>query len=63
MYNLPVGKFMFEFCQTSPLLLKRVEDLMDYTLNWSKKRQKAFHDKRSGAGKTHKDTADILEKL
>jgi NADH-quinone oxidoreductase subunit E len=32
MYNLkPVGKFMFEFCQTSPCCLNGVEDLMDYT--------------------------------
>jgi NADH-quinone oxidoreductase subunit E len=31
-YNLkPVGKFMFEFCQTSPCCLNGVEDLMDYT--------------------------------
>jgi NADH-quinone oxidoreductase subunit E len=31
MYNLkPVGKFMFEFCQTSPCCLNGVEDLMDY---------------------------------
>jgi NADH-quinone oxidoreductase subunit E len=38
MYNLkPVGKFMFEFCQTSPCCLNGVEDLMDYTCeNWGK---------------------------
>jgi len=27
----PVGKFMFEFCQTSPCCLNGVENLMDYT--------------------------------
>ena len=32
MYNRrPVGKYMFEFCQTSPCCLNGVEDLMDYT--------------------------------
>ena len=32
MYNLkPIGKFMFEFCQTSCCCLRGVEDLMDYT--------------------------------
>ncbi len=32
MYNRrPVGKFMFEFCQTSPCCLRGVENLMDYT--------------------------------
>ena len=32
MYNLkPIGKTMFEFCQTSPCCLRGVEDLMDYT--------------------------------
>ena len=32
MYNQrPVGKYMFEFCQTSPCCLNGVEDLMDYT--------------------------------
>lgn len=34
MYNTrPVGKFMFEFCQTSPCCLNGVENLMDYTCN------------------------------
>ncbi len=27
----PIGKYMFEFCQTSPCCLRGVEDLMDYT--------------------------------
>lgn len=27
----PVGKYMFEFCQTSPCCQRGVEDLMDYT--------------------------------
>ncbi|MCK8140323.1 NAD(P)H-dependent oxidoreductase subunit E [Flavobacterium sp. I-SCBP12n] len=32
MYNQkPVGKYMFEFCTTSPCCLNGVEDLMDYT--------------------------------
>ncbi|OYU85478.1 MAG: NAD(P)H-dependent oxidoreductase subunit E [Flavobacterium sp. BFFFF2] len=32
MYNQrPVGKYMFEFCQTSPCCQRGVEDLMDYT--------------------------------
>jgi NADH-quinone oxidoreductase subunit E len=32
MYNLkPIGKYMFEFCQTSCCCLRGVEDLMDYT--------------------------------
>ncbi|HLN95506.1 MAG TPA: NAD(P)H-dependent oxidoreductase subunit E [Flavobacterium sp.] len=32
MYNTkPIGKFMFEFCQTSPCCLNGVENLMDYT--------------------------------
>lgn len=32
MYNQrPIGKYMFEFCQTSPCCQKGVEDLMDYT--------------------------------
>ena len=32
MYNrAPIGKYMFEFCQTSPCCLNGVEDLMDYT--------------------------------
>jgi NADH-quinone oxidoreductase subunit E len=32
MYNRkPVGKYMFEFCKTSPCCLRGVEDLMDYT--------------------------------
>ena len=32
MYNQrPIGKFMFEFCQTSPCCQNGVEDLMDYT--------------------------------
>ena len=32
MYNRrPVGKYMFEFCQTSPCCLNGVENLMDYT--------------------------------
>lgn len=32
MYNQkPVGKFMFEFCRTSPCCLNGVENLMDYT--------------------------------
>jgi NADH-quinone oxidoreductase subunit E len=29
----PVGKYMFEFCQTAPCCLNGVEDLMDYTCN------------------------------
>jgi NADH-quinone oxidoreductase subunit E len=29
----PVGKYMFEFCQTSPCCLNGVENLMDYTCN------------------------------
>jgi len=34
MYNRrPVGKYMFEFCQTSPCCLNGVENLMDYTCN------------------------------
>jgi NADH-quinone oxidoreductase subunit E len=34
MYNTrPIGKFMFEFCQTSPCCLNGVENLMDYTCN------------------------------
>ena len=34
MYNQrPVGKYMFEFCQTSPCCLNGVENLMDYTCN------------------------------
>ena len=34
MYNTrPVGKYMFEFCQTSPCCLNGVENLMDYTCN------------------------------
>jgi NADH-quinone oxidoreductase subunit E len=34
MYNQrPIGKFMFEFCQTSPCCLNGVEHLMDYTCN------------------------------
>ncbi len=34
MYNLrPIGKYMFEFCQTSPCCLNGVENLMDYTCN------------------------------
>ena len=34
MYNQrPVGKYMFEFCQTSPCCLSGVENLMDYTCN------------------------------
>jgi NADH-quinone oxidoreductase subunit E len=34
MYNQkPIGKYMFEFCQTSPCCLNGVEDLMDYTCN------------------------------
>jgi NADH-quinone oxidoreductase subunit E len=28
----PVGKYLFEFCQTSPCCLNGTEDLMDYTL-------------------------------
>ena len=32
MYNQkPVGKYMFEFCQTSPCCLNGAENLMDYT--------------------------------
>ena len=32
MYNLkPIGKYMFEFCQTSCCCLRGTEDLMDYT--------------------------------
>lgn len=32
MFNLkPIGKYMFEFCQTSCCCLNGVEDLMDYT--------------------------------
>jgi NADH-quinone oxidoreductase subunit E len=32
MYNQkPIGKYMFEFCQTSPCCLNGSEDLMDYT--------------------------------
>ncbi|CAM3878155.1 NAD(P)H-dependent oxidoreductase subunit E [Flavobacterium branchiophilum] len=32
MFNTkPVGKYMFEFCQTSPCCQRGVEDLMDYT--------------------------------
>ncbi len=32
MYNRkPIGKYMFEFCRTSPCCLRGVEDLMDYT--------------------------------
>lgn len=32
MFNTrPVGKYMFEFCQTSPCCLNGVENLMDYT--------------------------------
>ncbi len=32
MYNTqPIGKYMFEFCQTSPCCLNGVENLMDYT--------------------------------
>jgi NADH-quinone oxidoreductase subunit E len=32
MYNQkPIGKYMFEFCQTSPCCLMGTEDLMDYT--------------------------------
>ncbi|MEN9929732.1 MAG: NADH-quinone oxidoreductase subunit 2 [Bacteroidota bacterium] len=27
----PIGKFMFEFCQTAPCCQRGVEDLMDYT--------------------------------
>lgn len=27
----PMGKYMFEFCQTSPCCLSGVENLMDYT--------------------------------
>ncbi len=27
----PIGKYMFEFCRTSPCCLNGVEDLMDYT--------------------------------
>jgi NADH-quinone oxidoreductase subunit E len=34
MYNQrPIGKYMFEFCQTSPCCQNGVEDLMDYTCN------------------------------
>lgn len=29
----PVGKYMFEFCQTSPCCLNNLENLMDYTCN------------------------------
>jgi len=32
MYNLkPIGKYMFEFCRTSPCCLNGTENLMDYT--------------------------------
>lgn len=32
MYNQrPIGKYMFEFCQTSPCCLNGVENLIDYT--------------------------------
>ncbi|MGO4818399.1 complex I 24 kDa subunit family protein [Flavobacterium sp. W22_SRS_FP1] len=32
MYNQrPIGKYMFEFCHTSPCCLNGTEDLMDYT--------------------------------
>ena len=32
MYNQkPIGKYMFEFCQTSPCCLNGTENLMDYT--------------------------------
>lgn len=32
MYNRrPIGKYMFEFCQTSSCCLRGTEDLMDYT--------------------------------
>lgn|SRR5690606_30353426 len=27
----PIGKYMFEFCRTSPCCLRGMEDLMDYT--------------------------------
>ena len=34
MYNQkPVGKYMFEFCRTSPCCLNGSENLMDYTCN------------------------------
>ncbi len=34
MFNLkPVGKYMLEFCQTSPCCLRGTEDLMNYTCN------------------------------
>ena len=34
MYNTrPIGKYMFEFCQTFPCCLNGVENLMDYTCN------------------------------
>ena len=34
MYNTrPIGRYMFEFCQTSPCCLNGVENLMDYTCN------------------------------
>ncbi len=34
MYNQrPIGKYMFEFCQTGPCCLNGVENLMDYTCN------------------------------
>ncbi len=34
MYNRrPIGKYMFEFCQTSCCATRGVEDLMDYTCN------------------------------
>ena len=34
MYNQrPIGKYMFEFCQTSPCCLNGVENLMNYTCN------------------------------
>lgn len=34
MYNQrPIGKYMFEFCQTSCCATRGVEDLMDYTCN------------------------------
>lgn len=29
----PIGKYMFEFCQTSPCCMNGVENLMDYTCN------------------------------
>ena len=34
MYNQrPIGKYMFEFCQTSACCLNGIENLMDYTCN------------------------------